>query len=122
MMGKKLKYWIISIAVSILTLNNIPCHAQPPVGYIGLFAGDHSSAWCVEGEDFYPVEMWVWCLPSFNGQICSEFAINYPSNVIRSTVTRNDAILTVTLPGCFMCGNDMCTASCCYNTCQMDWH
>jgi len=117
-----MKYWAVPLVAAILFLGYSPCHSQAPVGYIGLFAGEHHGPWCVEGEGFYPVEMWIWCLPSFNGQICSEFAISYPPNVIKSTFAANVAILAVTLPGCIMCEDNICKFCCCYNSCQMDWH
>ena len=111
----------ILIAIALI-LCPIVLHSQPLHGYIGLFTDDCHSSWCATGEAIYPVEMWVWCLPSINGQICSEFAVHYPSNVIVSTVTGNVAILTVTLPGCIYCEGDMCRAACCYYSCQTQWH
>lgn len=65
-----------------------------PVGWIGLFADDSHNSWCVAGEGFYPVEMWVWSYPSANGQMAAEYGIAYPANVIRSTITVNEAIVS----------------------------
>lgn len=63
----------------------------------------------------FPFEMWVWCLPSWNGMICSEFGICYPPNVIQSTVTWNDPIISV------MFGDLPSGLSVCYTICQWDW-
>ena len=116
-----MKHWIITLVISIIVLISLHCNAQAPIGYIGLFADESHTSWCVDGEGFYPVEMWVFCLPSLNGQICSEFSISYPSNVITSTMTENHDILSIL--GCFWdipnSGDD---ASCCYRECQYQWH
>ena len=87
------------------------------IGVINLFADDHHSCWCADGAaPFYSVEMWVWCLPSERGQMCAEFAVSYPSNVIESTVTQNDAIISVRL------GDLPNGVSVCYVVCQYDWN
>jgi hypothetical protein len=88
----------------------------PPEGFIGLFTDDSHSNWCTEGIPMYPVEMWIWCLPSENGQMCAEFAVSYPSNVIQSTVNSNDAIISV------MLGDLPNGVSVCYLTCQYEWN
>ena len=91
-------------------------HAQlPEQPYIGLFAGEDRTSSCVTGTGFYQVEMWIWCLSSDGGQMCAEFAIQYPSNVIWSTVTNNDPIISV------MLGGLPDAVSVCYNECQYDW-
>jgi hypothetical protein len=111
-----MRYWIVSIVISFLTLISLPSNAQwGPIGYIGLFAdGDHT-IWCVQGEGFYPVEVWVWCLPGQNGMICAEFDLEYPSNIIASTVTANPIIPPIVVPppeGGY---------SLCFSSCQWDW-
>ena len=85
-------------------------------GSIGLFAEADRSAWCVKGTGFYPVEMWIMCLPGMNGQICAEFGVRYPSNVIESTITPNDALISVVI------GSLNGGISVCYVECQYDWH
>lgn len=63
-------------------------HAQlPQTAYIGLFADENHTSWCVNGEAFYGCEMWVWVLPSERGVMCVEWKVEYPDNVIPSTVT-----------------------------------
>ena len=84
--------------------------------YIGLYVDSDRSAWCATGVGFYPVEMWVWCLPGPQGTICSEFMVGYPMNVIQSVVTWNDPIISVAL------GDLPSGLSICYIVCQYDWH
>lgn len=85
----------------------------PHQGYIGLFGDDSRSSWCVSGTGFYPVEMWIWCLPSEREQICVEFGLNYPSNIIKSTTTLNLELFDIA-PWDYFC--------LCYRSCQHDWH
>ncbi len=117
-----MRYLIIAFIVSILTCFSFPCYANAPIGYIGLFTDELHDVWCVQGEPYYWIEVWVCCLPSYQGQICAEFALSFPSNVLLSTVEGNYAILAVTLPGCIHCEGNICKLSCCYMQCQYDWH
>lgn len=93
-------------------------YAQPPVGYIGLFADDARSSWCAYGTTpYYPVTMYIFCLPSVNGQFCAEFAIDYTDDpgIIKAGVTNNSHV-SVAL-------GDLATGmSVCFLTCQTDWH
>jgi len=75
------------LVVAVLLVSSAVFAQGPPVGYMGLYPDDSHSGWCATGVGFYPVEMWICCLPSENDQICAEFAMSYPSNVIQSTVT-----------------------------------
>ena len=95
------------------------CAGAGPVlggGLIGLFANDTHDNFCVAGTGMYQVEMWVWCFPSQNGQICAEFKVQYPTNVIVSDVTENMALNSVTL------GDLASGVSVCYINCQYDWN
>jgi hypothetical protein len=103
------------LAVALMLIATV-ANAQPPVGYIGLFVDETRSEWCATGVGFYPVEMWIWCLPSYLGQICAEFMICYPANVITSTVTKNTAIISVDM------GDLGSGWSVCYIECQWNWH
>jgi hypothetical protein len=103
------------LAVALMLIATV-ANAQPPVGYIGLFTSEDHDTWCITGTGFYPVEMWIMCLPSYLGQICAEFRICYPGNTIQSTVTNNDAIISVTL------GDLPNGMSVCYSECQVAWH
>ncbi len=96
-----------------LLLVSSAAHAQ--YGYIALFTDDARTAWCVTGTGFYPADVWIWCLPGVNGQICAEFAIGYPSNVIGSTVTWNEPLISVFL------GDLPNGLSVCFVDCQHDW-
>ncbi len=91
-------------------------NAQFPTGYIALFTDESRTEWCVTGVGFYAAEMWIMCAPSYLGQMCAEFMICYPANVIQSTVTNNTAIISVTL------GSLPAGMSVCYNDCQWAWH
>jgi hypothetical protein len=103
------------LAVALMLVATV-ANAQPPVGYIGLFTGEDHSAWCATGVGFYPVTVWIMCLPSYLGQICAEFMLCNPANVVPSTVTFNTPIISVTL-------GDLDTGiSVCYISCQTDWH
>jgi hypothetical protein len=105
----------ILLAIALLLVSSA-AFAQPPTGYIGLFNCSVHSSWCATGVGFYPVQMYVWCLPSYFGQICAEFMVCYPVNVIQSTVTWNTPIISVQL-------GDLATGlSVCYIVCQWDWH
>jgi hypothetical protein len=112
------------VVLLVVVLSLVPSFLQsqlPPQGYVGLFADDNHSSWCVQGVGFYPVEMWMWCLPSYWGQICVEFGVHYPANVIRLTITGNTALWWGIGPG-IMCEGDICYGSICYIECQWDWH
>jgi hypothetical protein len=86
-------------------------------GYIGLFADDTHSSWCATGVGFWPVEVWVMCLPGALGQICAEFMVCNPANVITSTITWNTPLISVTL------GDPDTGLSVCYVECQLNvWH
>jgi hypothetical protein len=85
-------------------------------GNIGLYADAAHSTRCVSGEGFYEFDLWVWCRPSDRGQICAEFRVLYPANVIQSTVTPNASLISV------MLGDLAGGMSVCYNECQWDWN
>ena len=86
------------------------------IGRIGLYASDTHDNFCVAGSGMYQVEMWVWCLPGNNGQICAEFRVQYPTNVITSDVTGNAMLNSVTL------GDLASGMSVCYVGCQYNWN
>jgi hypothetical protein len=103
------------LAVALMLVATV-AQAQPPTGYIGLFTDDTRTEWCATGVGFYPVEVWVMCLPSYLGQICCEFKLCYPANMVPSTATFNTPIISVTL-------GDLDTGiSVCYVDCQWNWH
>lgn len=112
-------YCIVFICI-VTMLSAVSVCAQFGTGYIGLYAdGDHD-LWCAEGEPTYTVEMWVWCLPSYNGTMCSEFGVSYPDNVIKSTITINVALWSA-MPNVH-CESNICYCSACYVMCQTYWH
>lgn len=104
---------IFLLALFIIVFPHLIC-AQGD--FIGLYANDEHSVSCVTGVGFYSVEMWIWCLPVQYEHLCAEFAIQYPSNVIASTVTGNTALISVTI------GDLQTGISVCYVGCQSYWY
>ncbi len=107
---------ILLLTVALLLVASVANAQLPPQGYMGLFTDEARTAWCVTGVGFYPAKMWILCLPSYLGQMCAEFMICYPPNVIQSTVYENSAIISVTL------GSLSGGMSVCYQECQWAWH
>jgi hypothetical protein len=108
------------IFIMVLLISPIALHSQlPPQGYIGLFTDEYRQEWCAEGEAIYSVEMWMWCLPSNNGQAGVEFGVRYPSNIVLSTFTTNDIWGLGMISGC---EGDICYLSGGYMGCMTDWH
>ncbi|UCF06973.1 MAG: hypothetical protein JSV33_08135 [bacterium] len=100
--------------ISLLMIASITSAQLPPVGYIGLTLDDFQfQNGCSSGVGFYPLEIWIYCLPSDEGMICAKFMIDYPPNVIQSTVTTNPAV-SVTL-GTLDTGMSVCFADCHWN-------
>lgn len=82
-----------------------------------LYESDHRPGGsCISGSGFYPVDICIYCLPDENGLICMEFAVSYPGNVIQSTITENNDIISV------MMGTLTSGMSVCYMDCQYGWH
>ena len=107
----------VLLAVALLLVAGVVNAQQSfPLGYIGLFTGEDHSAWCASGTGMYPVEVWILCLPGSLGQICAEFMLCSPLNVITSTVTWNTPLISVSL------GDLDIGLSVCYVACQTDWH
>ncbi len=103
---------ILFLAITLLLVSGA-VNAQGH--FMGLYTDDTHSYWCATGVGFYPVEVWILCLPGPLGVICNEFMICYPVNVIQSTVTDNTAIISVTL------GSLPAGMSVCYLACQYGW-
>ena len=108
---------VLLLAVALLLVASVAsAQESSPLGYIGLFTDDAHSYWCVSGAGFYPVNVWIMCLPGSYGQICAEFMLCNPTNVITSTVTWNTPLISVSL------GDLDIGLSVCYTACQTDWH
>ncbi len=106
----------ICLAVFICFISSLHAQQSCPPGYIGLFTDEDHLNWYVTGTPVYSVEMWIWCLPGNLGQICAEFRICYPDNVIQGPITENESLISVTL-------GDLATGiSLGYTNCQWDWH
>ncbi|UCF06850.1 MAG: hypothetical protein JSV33_07455 [bacterium] len=102
------------LSLALLLVSGVAFAQLPPVGYIGLYtdtgAPPDPLSSCVTGTGFYPVEMYIWTLPSENGMICAEFMITYPASVIQSTVTTSPDV-SVTL-GTLDTGMSACLLNC----------
>jgi hypothetical protein len=108
----------ITVVLLVIVIAGAVYAQLPEVGYIGLYT-DHPwrfdpSKSCVTGLGFYPVEMYIYCLPSNLGMLCAEFMLTYPDNVIQSTVTTNPEV-SVTL------GTLDTGMSVCFVDCHWDW-
>lgn len=107
------------ISMILLIASGAALAQLPARPYIGLFTSDVHDTWCATGtpDPFYMVEMWIFCLPSFYGMLCAEFAINYPSSsVITGSITSNAAIISVAQ------GDLVTGMSVCYIACEYDWN
>ncbi|MGD1047208.1 MAG: FlgD immunoglobulin-like domain containing protein [Candidatus Krumholzibacteriaceae bacterium] len=89
--------------------------ADTPIGQIGLYADASHASCCVSGTAMYQVEMYVWAKPTTSiGLSAVEFAIQYPVNVIESTVTvSEDASVYL--------GNPRDGISMAFEECETDW-
>jgi hypothetical protein len=85
-------------------------------GQIGLYLDENRLTNCADGIPFYPLDMWIWCKPGDLGQMCAEFAVDYPYNVIQEQVTENEDLVSVTL------GELATGMSVCYQQCRLDWN
>jgi hypothetical protein len=103
------------LLVFVLLISTTPLAAQ--YGWIGLFGDDQHEyfAYCPTEGSFYRIEMWIWCQPGQNGQICAEFSVAYPYNTIRAEIVYNE-LVSVYL------GDPYSGLSVCYEQCQYDWH
>ncbi|HSG27461.1 MAG TPA: hypothetical protein VLA34_03200 [Candidatus Krumholzibacterium sp.] len=106
------------IVAAVLLFSSAAFAQAPPVGYIGLFLDDAHSVWCATGAvPYWPATLYVWFLPSVNGQICAEFAIDYGGDpgIVKIAPT-NAGHISVAL-GALDTGMSVC-----FVECQNDWH
>jgi hypothetical protein len=104
---------VVILAVALLMLSGA-AYAQCGGPMIGLWVDEHMDC-SAHGVGFYPVEMWIWCLPdAVVGMICAEFMITYPVNTITSTVTKNVPIISVDM-GDYPSGYSVCFIDCHYS-------
>jgi len=97
-----------------------PASAQRP-GSIGLYTDETRTQSCITGVGFYPAQMWVWCLPGENGQICAEFGVVHPPNVIESTIYKNGPIISVDMGDITGGGWSVCFSGCHYEWLWLAW-
>lgn len=108
------------MCLAVLLILSGAAAAQNPT--IGLFADQDVApappynTHCMTGVGIWQFQMWIWCLPPVEGMMCAEFKLNYPLNIISSTVTDNSAIISVQL------GTLDTGMSVCYLACQNSWN
>ena len=115
--GTRMKNCLRLFAI-LLAISPAAFAQGPPVGYIGLFSDSGHTSWCATGTlPYYAVTMYIFCLPSENGQMCAEFAVDYSTDpgIIKTSPTANSHI-SVAL-GALDSGMSVCFAEC-----QTDWH
>jgi hypothetical protein len=102
---------VVMLTLALIMISGV-AYACPGMG---LFADEaYSICEVINPGGFFPFEMWIWCqAPDPIGMICAEFRICYPANVIQSTVTWNDPIISVSL-GDLPSGLSVCFVSCQY--------
>jgi hypothetical protein len=104
---------ILALAGIIFTT---PLQAQlPQDAYVGLYADNEHSQWCVNGEGGYAFDMWIWILPSERGVLCVEHDIRFPSNIIEGAIVYNSSVV-------FSEPTPPAEYSMWYKECQLDWH
>lgn len=107
------------IVVAAMLFSSTAFAQAPPVGYMGLFADDAHSVWCAhdDGPPFWLLTMYIWCLPSVNGQMCAEFSIDYGGDPGLMKIA------PVSAPHVSVALGELDTGmSVCFNACQTDWH
>ena len=112
-----MKRTLIVIAIA-LTLPAALWAQLPQTGILSLYADGsrvyYASCPFPAGYPIAKVEMWIWCLPSERGLLGTDFAVSYPSNVIKDRITWN-ALLS-SAPGDLAAGY-----SARFGACQWDW-
>jgi hypothetical protein len=58
--------------------------AQPPVSYVGVYADNTHSTWCVTGTPSYQSEIWVYLVLGTGGATAFSFDLAVPPNVTLS--------------------------------------
>jgi hypothetical protein len=91
---KKRIYIVLSLIMIMLSR---PGMAQVQNPFIGIFADSSRQydAYCSFDGEKAIVEMWVYCYPSIRGLTGVEFSIDYPTNVMQSTIIANDEIISI---------------------------
>ena len=82
-------------------------------GYIGLFADEARTSWCLESPTYVQFDMFVFCMPSDNGVRAVEFSIGMPTSYVVVTNTPGP-LVSVTMGdylngiyyGLYLCATD----------------
>ncbi len=83
-------------------------------GYIGLFADESRSSWCLESEAYVEFDVFLYCMPSDNGVRAVEFRISLPPSYVVVTNTPGPKV-SVTL------GNHLDGIAYSLYLCETDW-
>ena len=76
----------LMLAILILSIPVVMNAQAPPAGRIGLYLDEARLQNEVTGGALTQFDVWVWCQPGENGQICAEFAIDYPTGVVNDDI------------------------------------
>lgn len=102
----------------VLVLLGVAVSAQLPPRGNALYAdGARSYSACCPippGFAIAKIEMWVWCLPSENGLWGVDFAVGYPSNIIRDRLTYNGHLAAIA-------GDPLTGVAARFDACQWNW-
>jgi|WetSurMetagenome_2_1015567.scaffolds.fasta_scaffold18775_3 hypothetical protein len=101
-----------------------PYPGLPDTAYVGLFAdvGRTNHQVNYGGAGFTPFTYYIFWLPSKMGMMAAEFKIQYPSNVIQVSATKNPAVIIEL--GTIQNGISLSfygEAECGLNCCRTDW-
>ncbi|UCF04676.1 MAG: hypothetical protein JSV33_12225 [bacterium] len=110
-----MRYILSFVIISLLVTGTVSAQL-PSKPYIGLFIDEARSSWCTEGVPLYLVQMYIYFLPSERGIMCLEFVIEYPQNVIQSTITPHYPSIECWIEGPWDEGVTVC-----FRDCVMDW-
>ncbi|MCK4538184.1 MAG: hypothetical protein KAV42_05240 [Candidatus Krumholzibacteria bacterium] len=105
------------MTLALMLISTAAFAQAPPVGYIGLFVDTEHTSWCASGTPPYTFFIYIWCLPSENGQMCAEFAVDYSDDPgVIPTAPTPASYISVAL------GSLDGGMSVCFTECQTDWH
>ena len=109
------------VVILLLLVSSVAFAQLPPQGYMALCTDQtappdyYNTCGVTDVELYSPVEMYIWFLPSDRGQMCAEFMLVYPDNVLQSTLTQNYGI-------CEILGTLDTGMRVCYCECKWAWN
>lgn len=88
--------------------------SETAAGYIGIYADEAHSVYCLSPAQYTQFDVWIWCLPGDNGLQAAEFAVSVPPSVILLSTVQNPDIT-------FSLGSITAGISVAYGSCHEDW-